>query len=74
MPKQSPNKKSGGMRKYGRNKTKCTAYKNAHTRERNKAKRVLQSNGKKACEAYCKKHVIKLPSRYFIERKKQNES
>ena len=65
MARQQATTKHGGQRKYGRNKEKCTAYKNAHTRERNKAKKVLQSSGTKACEKYCKLTGVKLPARYW---------
>jgi hypothetical protein len=57
----------GSSRKVGRNKDKCKAYRLANTSERNKAKRVLQSNGKKYCEIYCKEHGIRLPANYHKE-------
>jgi hypothetical protein len=66
MPVNVQRKKSGGARKHGRNTEKCKQYRAAHTKERNKAKRILQSNGRKACEAYCKTNGIKLPARYHV--------
>lgn len=53
--------KHGGARKIGRSKTKCEQYRNAHTRERNKIKRVLQSNGYDAALAYAAKTGVKMP-------------
>lgn len=57
MPKQQQ-KSSGGAKKYGRNVTKCEHYKAMKTREKNKLKRVLQSNGKEAAQAYAKEHLL----------------
>ena len=37
-----PKKTSGGQRKHGRNKTKCQVYKDAHTREHNKARKLAK--------------------------------
>ena len=51
----------GGSRKIGRNKDKCKAYRDRKTRERNKIKRVLQSCGLKAAQAYADLHKIPLP-------------
>lgn len=48
-------------RKVGRAVEKCKRYRAAHTRERNKAKRILQSNGLKACQEYCRLHSILMP-------------
>jgi len=39
-------------RKYGRNKAKCERYRREHRRERNKLRRILQSNGEAAARAY----------------------
>ena len=50
-------------RKLGRCKNKCAAYRAAHTRERNKVKRVLQSNGYAAAVEYAKQHGILAPKR-----------
>jgi hypothetical protein len=52
-------RKSGGAKKIGRNKTKCEAYRNSKRREYNKLKRVVQSNGLVAAEAYMLKHGLK---------------
>ena len=48
-------KKSGGGRKLERNKDKCKSYRSLKTREKNKLKRILQSNGVKAAEEYADK-------------------
>jgi hypothetical protein len=54
MAKESQ-KKSGGNKKHGRNEDKCKKYRASKTREKNKLKRVLQSNGRKAAEEYADK-------------------
>lgn len=59
MPKGMQRKKSGGMRKHGRNEEKCKKYKLAKIREKNKLKRVLKSNGYKAAVKYAKLHGLK---------------
>ena len=47
------------MRKHGsRNKEHYKLYKAAQTRERNKLKRIVQSNGRKAATAYAAKHNL----------------
>ena len=38
-------KQSGGAKKIGKNAKKCEAYRAARTRYKNKARRVLRSNG-----------------------------
>ena len=45
-------KKSGGAKKYGRSEEKCKKYRANKTREKNKLKRVLQSNGITAANEY----------------------
>ena len=50
-------------RKLGRCKNKCAAYRAAHTMERNKVKRVLQSNGYAAAVEYARVHGVKEPGR-----------
>ena len=45
-------RKSGGVRKYGRNKEKCKKYAGARRRFYNKLKRIRQSSGIKAAEQY----------------------
>lgn len=50
-----------GERKIGRGVEKGKRYRAAKTAERNKAKRVLQSNGLEACKEYCRIHGINLP-------------
>jgi len=49
----------GGNRKHGRNKLKCADYRSSKRGEHNKAKRVLQSNGRDAYTAYCALHGIR---------------
>ena len=61
MPSQE--KKSGGSKKYGRNLEWCKMYRAHKTREKNKIKRVLQSNGYVAAVAYGSLHGIPLPKR-----------
>lgn len=51
MAKQSQ-RKSGGMRKYGRSLDKCAHYKAMHTREKNKIRRILRSNGSAEAQKY----------------------
>lgn len=51
-------KKSGGAKKYGRSEERCKKYRILKTREKNKLKRVLQSNGVKAAEAYADKYEL----------------
>ena len=55
---QKEQKKSGGAKKYGRNEAKCKAYRASKNREKNKIKRVLQSEGVKAAEAFADKYEI----------------
>ena len=50
--------KSGGAKKIGRNKEKCARYKAMHTREMNKVRRVLRSNGWDAAQAYAAKNNV----------------
>jgi hypothetical protein len=57
MPKKSQ-QKSGGAKKYGRNKDKCAQYKAMKTREKNKLKRVFRSNGIEAAKEYAEKHQL----------------
>jgi hypothetical protein len=56
-----PQKLHGGNKKHGRSKDKCLAYRNAHTRERNKLKRVRQSSGFDAAVEYAWMHALKEP-------------
>jgi hypothetical protein len=58
MAKAQTTKKRGGLRKHGRNKDKCAAYKNLKTREKNKLKRVLRSNGREAAKSYAEKYQL----------------
>lgn len=47
------------MRKHGsRNKEHYKLYKAAQTRERNKLKRIVKSNGRKAATTYATKHNL----------------
>lgn len=52
--------KRGGMRKHGRNTEKCKRYRNAKTRERNKLKRIVKSNGCKEAKKYSLKYNLVL--------------
>lgn len=61
--------KHGGNKKYGRNVEKCKIYRMSKRKEHNKSRRILQSNGKDACAAYCTAHEIKLPKRYHTKEK-----
>ena len=58
MAKKQSQKKSGGMRKYGRNLERCAKYKAMHTREKNKIRRVLRSNGFTAAQSYAEQHNL----------------
>lgn len=58
MAKAQTSKKRGGLRKHGRDKNKCAAYKAMKTREKNKLKRVLQSNGLTAAKEYAEKYKL----------------
>jgi hypothetical protein len=58
MAKQQSQKKSGGSKKIGRNADKCKKYFAFHTREKNKIKRVLQSNGRAYAETWAKAHNV----------------
>lgn len=42
-------------------KLKCESYRNSKRRERNKIKRILQSNGYNAALEYSHKHGIHMP-------------
>lgn len=50
----------GGSRKVGRNRDKCKLYRARKTRERNKLKRILQSNGARAANKYAKLHDLSI--------------
>lgn len=52
MANKGSQKKSGGMKKCGRNAEKCARYRALHVREKNKLRRVLRSNGTLAAQAY----------------------
>jgi hypothetical protein len=41
-------RKSGGAKKYGRNRVKCQRYRAAGTREKNKARRIAKAARQKA--------------------------
>ena len=58
MARAQTTKKRGGLRKIGRNKDKCALYRAMKTREKNKLKRVLQSNGREAAKEYASKHIL----------------
>jgi len=48
-------------RKLGRDGAKCKQYRDSHTREKNKVKRILKSNGEEAAKKYANENGIKLP-------------
>lgn len=52
-------KGSKGSRKYGRNEKKCQAYFAAKRREKNKLKRIHQSNGLEAALNYAEEKGIR---------------
>lgn len=49
--------KSGGAKKYGRNKVKCQRYRDRGRRFRNKLRRILRSNGEAAARLYELAHL-----------------
>lgn len=51
-------KGKGKGRKIGRNKNKCAQYRAMHTREKNKIKRVLQSNGVEYARIWAAKNGV----------------
>lgn len=51
-------KKSGGLRKHGRNKIKCERYRREQRREKNKIRRILRSNGLQAARAYAARYGL----------------
>jgi len=51
-------KKGKKNRKWDRNLTKCKKYRDMKTREKNKLKRVLQSNGLAAANEYAEQHEL----------------
>jgi hypothetical protein len=58
-PEKGGNSKGKGKgRKLGRNKTKCLQYRNLHKREKNKIKRVLQSNGITFAKTWASEHGV----------------
>lgn len=59
MPKQQKKGKSGN-RKHGRDMLKCAQYSAGKRRERNKLKRIRQSNGFDAAKAYAIGHGLKV--------------
>lgn len=50
--------KKGKGAKAGKNKVKCAAYRNLHTREKNKLARIRRSNGYNHAVAYATKHGL----------------
>ena len=66
MPEQTSSKGKG--RKVGRNKNKCSRYAAMHIREKNKLRRIRQSNGIKAAETYAKANNL---SGYLAELNKK---
>lgn len=68
--KPSSKKQKGSSRK----KAKCAAYKAAHTSEKHKVKRVLQSNGPKAAKEYASKYGVVSYLNELLKNRKQDES
>ena len=60
MPAQS-GRKSGGARKYGRNKVKCQKYRDHNRRAKNKIKRVLQSCGYEYAVVWARENGVSVP-------------
>jgi len=57
MPEQKQ-QKGGGLKKIGRNKSKCSRYAAMHIREKNKLRRVLRSNGYGEAVTWATKHNV----------------
>jgi hypothetical protein len=57
MPEQKQ-QKGGGAKKIGRNKSKCSRYATMHIREKNKVRRVRQSNGLVYATDWATKHNV----------------
>lgn len=51
MPKKKSQGKKGN-RKLGRSVDKCKRYRDRHTREKNKVRRILKSSGRAEAERY----------------------
>lgn len=49
---------SGKCKKAGRHPGKYRSYAEARSREKNKLKRIMKSNGRDEAEAYAKKHAL----------------
>lgn len=67
--KPQQQRKSGGMRKYGRNEAKCRRYKEHQTREKNKVKRVLCSNGTEAARLWAIGNGVVTTFNRLVERR-----
>ncbi|MBT7009103.1 hypothetical protein HN960_01540 [Candidatus Peregrinibacteria bacterium] len=65
MP-QKQKSSSGGNKKHGRNKDKCTRYRNMHTREKNKVRRVLRSSGLEEAKRWAKENNVSVYLRKII--------
>ena len=61
MAKRQQNVKKGSSRKVGSQKAKCESYRLRNVCQRNKIKRILQSNGAKAVESYKRNPTMKFP-------------
>ena len=60
MPKQQ-SVGHGGAKKYGGKEVKGRRYREHKTREKNKLKKILKSNGHKAAVAYARIHGLQEP-------------
>ena len=65
--------KGGKGRKVGNQKEKCKKYAAAKTAERNKVKRVLQSNGTKAAIKYAEKNGVQATLNTLLAKKEKHE-
>lgn len=59
-------------RKLGRNKNKLAQYKGRHSREKNKLKRIVQSNGPKAALAYAAPHGLTSFAQTLIQKRSRH--
>lgn len=60
-------KKTSKGKKIGRGTNKAQRYKAGLTREKNKLKRVMQSNGYEAAVTYAKEHGLRTPIKPVIK-------
>jgi hypothetical protein len=68
------NKKSGGAKKYGRNKAKCEAYSRSGRRLANKVKKFIKNNIPKTATEEEKTSLVSRFKNMQAERKKGRKS